>query len=275
MPAANRSVPTRRRAVVTWWALGLLAASKVVFQLATANLYGAHRDEFYYLASGHHLDWGFVDNPPLVPLLYRLQEAAFGHSVVALAVVPSLLGGVFVLLGGLIAADLGGGRPAQVLTGLVAWLGPMFLTTSHFLSTVSLDLVFWALASWLVIRLVRSGDTRLWLPIGVVCGIGLLNKDTMLFWALATGIGLLCTPQRVLLWSRWLVLGGLLTLVIVAPNLLWQAHHHWATLEFLRHLRSDNSSTDHAQFVPLQLAIVTVAGTVVWLVALACPPPQA
>jgi hypothetical protein len=254
--------------VVAWWILGVLAASKVAFQLATANLYGAHRDEFYYLESGHHLAWGYVDNPPLVPLLYRLQEAAFGHSVAALAVVPSLLGGAFIIIGGLIAADLGGGRAAQTLTGLVAWLGPIFLTTSHFLSTVSLDLVFWALASWLLVRLVRGGDTRLWLIIGLVCGVGLLNKDTMIFWAIAAGIGLICTPQRALLRSGWLAAGGLVALAVVSPNVIWQAQHHWATLEFLRNLRSDNSSTDRVQFAPLQLAIVTLAGTLIWAVAL-------
>jgi len=253
---------------VVWSLVAPIAAAKVAFQLCTANLYGAHRDEFYYLESGHHLAWGYVDNPPLVPLLYRLSEEAFGHSVLALAVVPALLGGVFVILGALIAADLGGRRAAQVLTALVACLGPIFLTTSHFLSTVSLDLVFWSLASWLVIRMVRSGDTRLWLVVGVVCGIGLLNKDTMAFWAVAAGVGLLCTPQRALLASRWLAVGVAIALVIFSPNLAWEASHHWATLEFLGNLRKNNSSTDLVQFAPLQLAIVTIAGTVVWIAAL-------
>jgi 4-amino-4-deoxy-L-arabinose transferase-like glycosyltransferase len=263
-----RRLLTAKPGVVAWWALGALAGSKAAFQLATANLYGAHRDEFYYLESGHHLAWGYVDNPPLVPALYRLQEAVFGHSVAALAVVPSLLGAVFVILGGLIAADLGGGRAAQILTGLVAWLGPIFLTTTHFLSTVSLDLVFWALASWVLVRLVRSGNCRLWIAVGLVCGVGLLNKDTMIFWAVAAGIGLLCTPQRALLRSWWVPAGGILAFAVVSPNIIWQAQHHWATLEFLRHLRSNNSSTDQAQFAPLQLAIVTIAGTMVWVVAI-------
>ncbi|MGH9080568.1 MAG: glycosyltransferase family 39 protein, partial [Acidimicrobiales bacterium] len=253
---------------VVWSLVAPIASAKVAFQLFTADLYGAHRDEFYYLESGHHLAWGYVDNPPLVPFLYRLSEEVFGHSVPALAVVPALLGGVFVILGALIAADLGGGRAAQVLTALLAWLGPIFLTTSHFLSTVSLDLVCWSLASWLVLRMVRSGDTRLWLAVGVVCGIGLLNKDTMAFWAIAAGLGLLCTPQRALLASRWAGAGAVIALVIFLPNLAWEASHHWATLEFLGNLRRNNSSTDLVQFAPLQLAIVTIAGTAVWVVAL-------
>jgi len=253
---------------VFWAFVAPLAGTKIVFQLLTANLYGAHRDEFYYLESGHHLAWGFVDNPPLVPLLYRVSETIFGHSILSLAFIPALLGGIFIILGALIAADLGGGRRAQVVTSLVAWLGPIFLTTSHFLSTTSLDLVFWSLASWLVIRMVRSGDTRLWLAVGAVCGVGLLNKDTMAFWAVAAGVGLLCTPQRKLLGSWWLAAGVAIALIIVSPNVAWEASHHWATLEFLRNLHANNSSADLVKFAPLQLAIVTLAGTVVCVVAL-------
>ncbi|MGH9060501.1 MAG: glycosyltransferase family 39 protein, partial [Acidimicrobiales bacterium] len=245
-----------------------LAAAKVAFQLATADLYGAHRDEFYYLQSGHHLAWGYVDNPPLVPLLYRLEEVVFGHGVTALAVVPALLGGVYVVVAALITADLGGGRSAQVVAALVAWLGPLFLTTSHFLSTVSLDLLFWALATWLVIRMVRGGDTRGWLAVGLVCGMALLNKDTIAFWAVAAGAGLLTTPQRKLLASRWLAGGVAIALVIAAPNLWWEVRQHWPTIEFLRHLRSNNSASDLSQFVPLQLGIVTIVGTVVWVTGL-------
>lgn len=255
-------------APVAWKTVGILAASKVAFQLATSNLYGAHRDEFYYLESGHHLAWGYVDNPPLVPVLYRVEEVLFGHSVTALAVIPALLGGLYVLLAVAMTADLGGARRAQLLAATVAWLGPLFLTTSHFLSTVSLDLVFWALASWLVIHLVRTGDHRWWLAVGAVCGVGLLNKDTIMFWAVATGVALLATPQRSLLRTPWLVAGLAIALVIALPNIVWQVQHQWPTLEFLRNLRTENSSSDLSQFVQLQLGVMTLAGTAVWVVAL-------
>ncbi|MHB8458359.1 MAG: glycosyltransferase family 39 protein [Acidimicrobiales bacterium] len=259
---------TRPAAPVAWKLVLAAAAAKVALQLSTANFYGAHRDEFYYLASGQHPAWGYVDNPPLVPWLYRLQEMVFGHSVVALAVVPALLGGVYVVLAAGMTADLGGRRPAQTLAVCVAWLGPIYLTTSHFLSTASLDLVWWALASWLVIHLVRTGDTRWWVAVGAVVGAGLLTKDTIVFWALAAALGLLSTPQRALLRSRWLAVGACVAGAIVAPNVAWQVSNHWPTLQFLGNLRAENSSSDLRQFVPLQLAMVTLAGTVVWVVAL-------
>jgi 4-amino-4-deoxy-L-arabinose transferase-like glycosyltransferase len=253
---------------LSWAAVGAIAAAKVVFQLATSTLYGFHRDEFYYLASGRHLAWGYVDQPPLVPAIDRVAANVFGASPAGLHVFPALLGGVYVLLAAVLVVELGGGRRAQVLASLVAALGPLYLTTSHFLSTVSLDIVFWAVASLLVLRLVRTRDTRLWVAVGAVVGIGLLNKYTMAFWVLGAVGGLLLTPERRLLASRHLLLGAALALVLVAPNLVWQMQHHWASLEFDRRLRVDNGRTDLAQFLPLQLGMVTLAGTVVWVAGL-------
>lgn len=264
---AVRSAAVPRRSLA--WQVALVAAgSKVAFQLATANLYGAHRDEFYYLESGRHLAWGYVDNPPLVPWLYRLGEVVFRHSVLGMAVIPALLGGVYVLIAAWMTADLGGCRGAQSLAAAVAWLAPIYLTASHFLSTVSLDLVWWALASWLVVRLVRRGDTRWWIAVGAVVGAGLMTKDTIVFWVLAALVGLATTPQRALLRSRWLFVGAILAGLIAAPNFAWQVANHWPTAQFLHNLRAQNASSDLVQFVPLQLAMETPAGTAVWVVAL-------
>ena len=144
----------------------------------------------------------------------------------------------------------------------------MFLTTSHFLSTVSFDLVFWALGSLVVVRMIRTGDRRLWLVIGGICGIGLMNKYTMGFWIVATLAGLLLTAERRLLASIWLPVGAVIAGVMVAPNIAWEFAHHWPTLEFLRNIRAGNAHTNLVQFVPQQLLLVTLGGAVVWITAL-------
>ncbi len=248
-----------------WRLAAVIAVAKTAFQLATSGLYGAHRDEFYYLAGGHHLAWGYVDHPPIVPALYRLSEMLFGHSVSALHVLPALLGGIYVILAVLLAREFGGGRRAQLLAAVIATVAPLFLTTSHFLSTVSLDVVAWAVASLLLARLIRTEDRRLWLAVGIVVGLGMLNKHTMAFWVAGAGIGLLATPQRCLLLSRWTIAGAATALILFAPNLIWQTQHDWATLEFLRNLRSNNSASDQSQYFPLQVLGMTLAGTAVWL----------
>src|SRR4051812_3103870 len=151
-----------------------LAAAKVAFHLATATVWGFHRDEFYYLAGGRRLAWGYVDHPPLTPFLYRVGETLFGDSRFGLHVIPALFGGAIVVMGALLARELGGGRRAQLLTMLVAALGPLFLTTSHFLGTVTPELLAWSAATWLVIRIVRTGDLHLWPAVGAVVGLGLM-----------------------------------------------------------------------------------------------------
>jgi 4-amino-4-deoxy-L-arabinose transferase-like glycosyltransferase len=246
-----------------------VAVAKVIFHLATSRLYGLHRDEFYYLAGGHHLSWGYVDHPPLTPFLYRAGEVLFGRSATGLHVIPAILAGVLVLVGALLAREFGGGPTAQGLTALVAAVGPLYLTPAHFLSTVTVDLLAWAVATLLVVRIIRTGDTRLWLAVGAVVGIGLLNKHTVFFWAAGMLGGLLLTPQRRFLHSWWLVAGVGLAAALFAPNLAWQVRHHWATLEFLRHVQAGQSGAGmRAQYVVLQLLMVTPAAVALWVAGL-------
>ena len=248
--------------------VALAALAKVVFHLSTATVLGFHRDEFYYLAGGRHLSWGYVDHPPLTPFLDRVSETLLGDSQFALHVLPALVGGLLVVLAAVLARELGGGRTAQGITMLVAGLGPLYLTPMHFLGTVTVDLLAWAAATWLVIRIVRTGDVRLWLAVGAVVGLGLLNKHSMLFWLGGAGVGLLLSPERRLLGNRWFVAGAALATLMFLPNLVWQIQHHWPTLEFLGNLRAEHAAEDMSQFIPLQFGIVTIAGTALWVVAL-------
>ncbi|MGH9057538.1 MAG: glycosyltransferase family 39 protein [Acidimicrobiales bacterium] len=249
-----------------WWiAIASAAALKTAFQMATSPLYGLHRDEFYYLASGRHLAFGYVDNPPLVPWLYRLADVLFGSSPEALAVIPALIGGAIVILAAALARELGGGRRAQLLTAVAAWLGPLYLTTSHFLSTESAELALLGLAAWIVLRLMRTGQRQWWLPLGATLGLAVLAKDTAALWAVTSLVGLAAIGQRRLLASWWVAAGMAAAAILIVPNVLWEASHGWATVTFLGHLDADNRSSNLTQYLPLQLAIVTLGGTAVWV----------
>lgn len=249
-----------------WWtAIASGAALKTAFQMATSPLYGLHRDEFYYLASGRHLAFGYVDNPPLVPWLYRLADVLFGSSPEALAVIPAVVGGAMVILAAALARELGGGRRAQLLTAAAAWLGPLYLTTSRFLSTEGAELALLGLAAWIVLRLIRTGRGVWWLPLGVTLGLAVLAKDTAALWAATSLVGLAAIGQRRLLASWWLAAGIAAAALLVVPYLIWEASHGWATITFLRNLDANNRSSNMTQYLPLQLAIVTLGGTVLWV----------
>jgi 4-amino-4-deoxy-L-arabinose transferase-like glycosyltransferase len=256
---------SRVLAPVVW----AVAAGTAALQLATSWVYGYHRDEFYYLACGRRLAWGYVDHPPITPLLYRMSAALFGTSRIGLRVVPALLHGIVVLLVALLARELGGSARAQLLAALGAAVAPLFLTTSHFLGTVTVEIVAGTALSLVVVRLLGGADPRWWLAVGLVVGLGLLNKWTFGFLAVGLLVGLLVLPERSVLATPWAAAGGALAGVLVAPNLLWQARHGWPQLEFASQLRDYGQS---ALVAPAQLFLLGAVGVilvipgVVWLV---------
>lgn len=240
----------------------ITAGVTVVVQLATAGIYGYHRDEFYYLACGRRLAWGFVDHPPLTPVLYRFSDVAFGASKLGLRIVPALLHGLVVVLAALLARKLGGDGRAQLLAALGVAVAPMFLTTSHFLGTVSFEIVAGTALSILVVRLINGGDPRWWLVVGLVVGLGLLNKWTFGFFVVGLVVGLVALPQRDVLLTPWVLGGAAVAAVMVAPNVLWQARHGWPQLEFAAQLR------DHGQVPFIVPAQVVMLGAVAFILAI-------
>jgi hypothetical protein len=221
----------------------LFAAIKLAVHIA-ANLweayigYGYFRDEFYYIACGRHLAWGYVDHGPVVAVQARLSELIFGKSLAGLRFLSALAGAGRVFLTGILAWALGGRRPAQGLAMLGVLLAPQYLGIDSFLSMNSFESVFWMTCLLALILMLRYREDRragrLWLVFGVAGGIGVLNKPSMAFFLVALLLALLVRPERRLLASWWAA-GGVAVLVLIAlPNLVWQAQNHWPTWEFLR-----------------------------------------
>ncbi len=254
------------------WASGsglvaLIAFGKLVLRLAAANVYGLFIDELYFLACGQHLAWGYVDMPPLTALQAWLARALFGDSQLAIRLFPALAGAGLVLLTGALARELGGGRFAQGLAALAAATGPAFLFVSSYLSMNSIEPLFWMGCALVLVRMVKTGNLRLWLPFGALAGLGLENKDTMLLFGFALVVGLLLTPERRFLASRWLVVGGLVAFLLVLPNLLWMIEHHFPHLEMLANIRRNHRNVDltPVQFMAQQALLVGPLVAPVWI----------
>lgn len=244
--------------VVAW-----IAAATTALQLATAGVWDRHRDEFYYLACARRLAWGYVDHPPLTPVLYRIADATAGSNQLALRISPALLHGIDVVLVALLAKQLGGSTRAQVIAATVVALAPIVLTTSHFLGTVTPELTLGAGIALVLVRLVHGGDPRLWLLVGLLVGLGLLNKWTFSVVVAGLALGLLLDHRDVLA-TPWLAAGVAVAVLLVAPNVIWQASHGWPQLEFAGTLR------DYGQtplVVPAQLLLLG-AGAIVAVPAL-------
>ena len=200
--------------------------------MAVADRYGWHRDELYYLASSRHLALGYVDYPPITPLLARVDQAIFPGSLPALRLLTILAGAGVIIVAALIARELGANRPAQVLAGLAVLISPMYVGANILFQTVSFDQLVWAVACLLFVRLLRGSDPKEWLLLGLVFGIGLETKYTVIGLGVAIVIGLLASNQRQQLASRWPWLGVGLALILFLPNLAWQAGHHWDSVTY-------------------------------------------
>jgi 4-amino-4-deoxy-L-arabinose transferase-like glycosyltransferase len=192
----------------------IVAAAGVALLLLVAGRYGYHRDELYFLACGKRLAWGFVDQPPITPAIARLSQAVAPDSLVALRVVPSLIYGSLVILAALTPRELGGGRTGQIGASLCAAVAPGLLLAGHLLSTTTPDLLVWAIVTFLLIRLLRTEEMRLWLAIGLAIGIGLENKWSIGFLVIGLLVGLLLTPQRRFLFTPWFVGAVILALLL-------------------------------------------------------------
>ena len=203
------------------------------FYFNAFSYYGYLRDELYFIDAGKHLDWGYVDVGPLTIWMGRLSRELLGNSVFALRFFPAIAGALTIVMVGLMARELGGGRFAQVLAALAVLIAPIWLGAQNNLCLPASEPLWWATCAYFVIRIIKTGNTRLWLWFGVFAGIGLLNKPSMLFLGAAIVTGLLLTPQRKYLFDRWAFLGGLVALVIASPYILWQILHGWPTAEFL------------------------------------------
>ena len=238
--------------------------------LAFAGGYGYHRDELYFLAAGDHLAWGYPDQGPLTPLLAHAMNAIAPGSLTVLRVPPALMAGGTVLVTGLLCFELGGARRAQVIAASCAAVASIVLVTGHLLSTTTLDLLAWALVSWLIVRAIRTGRGRLWIAAGAVSGVALLNKPLIAFLMLSLGVGLLIVGPRGALRSRWPWLGLLVALILWAPWLIWQGAHGWPQLEVSSSIASGGSASSQPRWalLPFQMLLVSPVLAPVWIAGL-------
>jgi hypothetical protein len=187
-----------------------------------------------------NLDWGYVEYPPLTPLLARGLIAIFGVSSIAMKFTASLAIAIAVWLTGVMTRSLGGKRPAQALAMVCTAIAPLTVTNTRFFSYQTFDLLWWVLATYLIIRLVQSNDPRWWLAVGVVLGLGVMNKYSLPFLVVGIAAGVILTPLRSHLKSPWLWAGAVLAGLILLPNVIWMAQRNWITLEFQSVTRARN-----------------------------------
>jgi len=204
----------------------------VVHLLANPH-YGFFRDELYFIMCGRHPDWGYVDQPPLVPLMAAATQV-FGHSLFLLRAVPALFAAAGVFTTCLLVTEFGGGRFAQAFAALIFFFTAVLTSFGDKVSTDEVGLFTWPLIALLVLRIAKGGDPRLWLGAGVAMGVTLESKYSVLFFLAALFSGILLTPARRIMRNRYFAIGCGVAALVTLPNFLWQWHYGFPMLELLR-----------------------------------------
>ena len=270
--------------------LGLLFGAAEVLLQVVGNIvsqhagYGIFRDEMYYLVCGQRLAFGYVDQPPLVALQARLTQMLFGiDHMWSLRLFAALAGGAKILVTGLLARALGGGRGAAAMAMFAVLTVPVYLSIDSFLSMNAFEPVFWMTVVLALLEIIRSSEPEVsegsahrgqparatwwWILLGVSGGLGLENKATLTFYLVCLLLALLITPARRIFLSRGCLIGMTILVLLALPNLIWQATHHFPTLEWLRVLQHSDKDIKlpPLQIVAGQLLMLGPLHSILWL----------
>ena len=240
-----------------------IALATVIAHWITGHQYGFQRDELATLEDARHLDWGFVAYPPITPLFGRLSLILFGTSLAGFRFFAAVAEAVALILTGLIARQLGGGRTAQLIAAFAAL--PFCIGGGALMQYVSFDYLCWVSAAYFTVKLLTTDDPRWWLAIGASIGFGMESKYTMGFFAIGIAGAVVLTDACRFFKSKWLWCGVGLCILIFLPNLLWQAKNHFVSLDFLNHIHARDVRMGRAKnFLPEQLQL-TLLGVFVFL----------
>jgi dolichyl-phosphate-mannose-protein mannosyltransferase len=220
----------------------VITAAFVVIELAFSAGYGFQQDELYFIQAGRHLAFGYVDQPPIAPLLTRLATIVGGTNPTAVRTLPALEGGAIIVLAARQAAIFGAGRVGRVLAALCMAGAPVLLGATHIGNTTPPALLTWTLVVLCVSTAIARDQPRWWLGAGLAAGLGLQTNNLIALLLLALTVGLLATRRFDVMGTRWPWLGAAIAAVIWAPNVVWQATHGWPQFAMAASLHRENTS---------------------------------
>ncbi|NWF90457.1 MAG: glycosyltransferase family 39 protein [Ignavibacteriaceae bacterium] len=246
----------------------LLALINLLIHLITTGFfnYGIFRDELYYLACTKRLDFGYVDHPPFSIYILALWKLVFGDSLFAIRLIPALVSTLSLFMLGIVTKRLGGKRPAIIIAVLAFMTTPIFLGMNTIFSMNTFDFLFWITSTYFLLRIVQEENQKMWIWLGIVIGLGLLNKTSMLW--LAAGIlgATVFTPLRKDLKTKYPYLAVLIALLIFSPFIIWNILHDFAHLEFMQNAATRKyGGLTPISFIADQLLILNPLSILIWL----------
>ncbi|HEY3674576.1 MAG TPA: glycosyltransferase family 39 protein [Candidatus Tumulicola sp.] len=230
--------------------------------------YGYFRDELYFIICGFHPAFGYVDQPPIAPLLAAGSQL-FGHSLFALRLIPAAFAGAGVYATCRLASALGGDEYAEVLAAVAFACTGVLTSFGMKVGPDMAGLWLWPLIALYMLRIVRGGDPRWWIAVGLAAGVAFETKYTLVFFAIAMVVGLALTQHRRVLFSGWFVAGVAVAIALALPNVIWQAVNNFPMLELLRNGHDEkNIHASPLLYVFQQILITNLFFWPLWVIGL-------
>ncbi|NQU67907.1 MAG: glycosyltransferase family 39 protein [Candidatus Marinimicrobia bacterium] len=245
-----------------------LSAVKFLIPFLTHSDFEFHRDEFLYMAMADYLSWGFMEVPPSIAVFAKFTFWLFGNSLIAVRFFPALTGAFTVFLVGLITREMGGKRFAQFLAATAYLVSLIYLRINLFFMPVTFETFYFVLGVYAFVRILKTDAPKWWIILGVVTGLSMLNKYSMLLFGFGVAVGLLFTPHREKFKNKWLWISAIIVLLIWLPNLAWQHSLGWPFFEHMRVLSATQlSNINPITFLLVQMLINLYADPI-WLLGL-------
>jgi 4-amino-4-deoxy-L-arabinose transferase-like glycosyltransferase len=247
--------------------LYLLAFVKLVLPFFLQNpIYEPHRDEFLYLAEGHHLAWGFMEIPPLLSVFAWLSDS-LGTSIFWIKFWPSLFGAFTYIIVGKIILSLGG-RIMALFLGFLPFIFGAYLRVNFLFQPNFLEIFFWTMIGFSVIRFIQTQQNGWLYVFGISAGLGMNSKYSVAFFLISIIAGLLITRQRKIFLNKHLYIGAVLGFLIFLPNILWQYDHYFPVFAHMKELHQTQLQyVKPADFLIGQL-LMTLPCVFIWIAGL-------
>ena len=220
----------------------VLSLIKLIIQLLGNRNYGFHRDELLHLSVSEHLEWGFMEFPPLIGAIGKVSYWLFDYTLLGTRLFPTLAGVAILILCCLMAIELGGKSKAVLLSGICVLSFLPFYRNHTLFQPVAFNQLFWTLGFYFFIKFINSENKKFLILTGITLGLGLMNKYTILIWAFGLFIGLFFYKKANLFKNKWLYISVLISLLIVTPNIIWQIQHDFPLLQHLQALNEKQLS---------------------------------
>ncbi|MBN2029970.1 glycosyltransferase family 39 protein [bacterium] len=266
----NKHQQIKKETYGLWIILGFILLKCLIHILSnTAFAYSIFRDEFYYLACADHLDIGYVDHPPLSIWILVVNRFLLGDSLIAVRFLPVLFGVLTLYIVGPIVRELKGGKMAFILAGTGIAISPVILAMNNFYSMNSIDIFLWTLAAWIFIKLIKTQKPKFWISMGMILGLGLLNKISMGWFAIGLAVAVVLTDLRNSLKTKWPYISVLIAFLCFSPYLIWNIQNDFAHLEFMQNA----SGLKYAGMNPIvlmsnQFLLMSPFGFILWLLGM-------